>query len=157
GLALLAGSIVTLNLVLDMGQYWGWFASRQFTLWLMGFAFAFSGFIAWGLTARQPLINLHVFGHWNTTLGLLIKVLFSINLTALLTLLAMYMVDLRGYQWWQAAMVILPAVVAMPLAIISGIVLGDVRNNRLRMFVGLAVMALATWQLTVLDMYTSKF
>jgi MFS transporter, DHA2 family, multidrug resistance protein len=157
GLGLLTASIVTLNVMLDMGQYWGWLTSREFTLWFAGFLAAFCSFVAWGLLAKQPLINLHVFGRRNTTLALLVKTLFSINLTAMLALLATYMVDMRGYQWWQAALVFLPAVACMPISIVLGVVFGDVRNGKLRMLVGLAVMSLATWQFMLLDMYTSKF
>lgn len=157
GLGLLTASIVTLNVMLDMGQYWGWLTSRQFTLWFVGFLLSFSCFVAWGLLAKHPLINLHVFGRRNTTLALAVKTIFSINLAALLALLANYMVDMRGYQWWQAALVFLPAVTCMPISIVLGVMFGDVRNGKLRMFVGLAVMSLATWQFMLLDMYTSKF
>jgi len=157
GLALLTGMIVTLNVVLDLGQYWGWLTSRHFTAWLAAFIAAFAGFIIWGSVARRPLINLRVFNHWNTSLGLLIKVIFSINLYSLVALLSMYMVNLRGYQWWQAGLVILPAVVTMISSILLGIAVGRAGNRRLRMFAGLSVMVLATWQLVVLDVYTSKF
>src|SRR5262249_33073959 len=61
GLALLTGMIVTLNVVLDLGQYWGWLTSRHFTAWLAAFIAAFAGFIIWGSVARRPLINLRVF------------------------------------------------------------------------------------------------
>ncbi|HEY2827670.1 MAG TPA: MFS transporter [Pirellulales bacterium] len=157
GVGLLTASIVSLNVMLDMGQYWGWFTSRPFSLWFVGFVAAFGSFVAWGLLARHPLINLRVFGRRNTTLALVVKTLFSINLTALLALLATYMVGMRGYQWWQAALVFLPAVLCMPLTIVLGVLFGKVHNTRLRMFAGLAVMSLATWQFMLLDMYTSKF
>src|SRR5262249_55222597 len=134
-----------------------WVTARHFTVWLVAFLAAFAGFIIWGVLARRPLINLRVFGHWNTTLGLLIKVIFSINLYGFVALLSAYMVNLRGYQWWQAGLVILPAVVAMIASILLGIAVGRARNRPLRMFTGLSVMVLATWQLGVLDLYTSKF
>ena len=157
GIGLLAGTIVTLNVVLDLGQYWGWLTSRHFTVWLAGFIAVFTGFLTWGSLAPRPLIDLRVFGHWNTTLGLLVKMIFSINLYVLVAILSVYMVNLRGYQWWQAGLVILPAVVTMIASILLGIAVGRAGNRRLRMFSGLSVMVLATWQLAVLDLYTSKF
>jgi DHA2 family multidrug resistance protein len=157
GLALLTGTIITLNVVLDLGQYRGWLTSRYFTVWLAAFLVALAAFIIWGSLARWPLINLRVFGHWNTTLGLLIKVIFSVNLYALVALLSVYMVNLRAYEWWQAALVNLPAVVTMSMSILLGTAVGRASNRRLRMFAGLSVMVLATWQLDVLDLYTSKF
>ncbi len=157
GLALLAGSIVTLNVMLDMGQYWGWFASRHFTLWFVGFLAAFGGFVAWGLMTPHPIISFHVFKRRNTTLALAVKTIFSINLTALFALLATYMVDMRGYQWWQAGLVFLPGMLGMVAAIIVGALVGAVHKGKLQLFVGLAVMSAATWQFILLDMYTSKF
>ncbi len=52
GLALLAGSIITLNVVLDLGQYWGWATSRHFVIWLVGFLAACGAFVCWGLMAQ---------------------------------------------------------------------------------------------------------
>lgn len=157
GVGLLLASIVTISVVLDLGQYWGWVTSRQFSVWLIGCVAAFSGFLAWGLWGKNSLFNLRIFGRRNITLGLLVKILFSINLYSLVAILSKYMIDLRGYQWWQAAMVILPAVATMALSIGLGIALGRDGNRRLRMFFGLGIMLLCTWQLTMLDMYTSKF
>jgi DHA2 family multidrug resistance protein len=157
GFALLATWIAAMNVALDMGQYWGWQTSRHFVIWAGLFLVAFSTFVGWGLTARHPLINLRVFGRRNTTLGLGIKALFSINVLALASLLTLYMVNLRGYQWWQTGLVFLPAAGMMAIGIAVGIAVGRPWNRRWRMFTGLAVMIAATAQLTVLDVYTSKF
>ncbi len=124
GLGLLAASIVTLNVMLDMGQYWGWLTSRPFTLWFVGFLFAFGGFVTWGLMAAHPIISFHVFKRRNTTLALVVKTIFSIKLTAMFTLLATYMVDMRGYQWWQAGLVFLPGVLGMVAAVVGGALVG---------------------------------
>ncbi len=157
GLFLLAASIITVSVMLDMGQYWGWLTSPHFCLWMTLFIAAFGAFLAWGLWAANPLINLRVFKHRNTTLALVVKMLFSINLYALFGILSLYMINLRGYQWWQAALVATPAVAAMLLAILFNVRIGNDRNRKLRMLIGLAVIALATWQLDLLDVYTSKF
>jgi hypothetical protein len=45
----------------------------------------------------------------------------------------------------------------MIVSILLGIAIGRADNRRLRMFAGLSVMVLATWQLAMLDLYTSKF
>ena len=154
---LLLASIVTVSVVLDMGQYWGWATSREFSAWLIGFLAAFTGFVWWGLWGRHPLFNLRVFARRNIALGLTVKILFSVNLYSLIAILSKYMVKLRGYQWWQAGLVTLPAVATMVFSIGVGAVIGSETNRRLRMFAGLVVMLLCTWQLTVLDLYTSKF
>ncbi|HEY2761914.1 MAG TPA: MFS transporter, partial [Pirellulales bacterium] len=157
GVGFLLSSIVTVSVVLDLGQYWGWATSREFSLWFVGLLASIAGFVCWGLFAKKPLFDFSVFRIRNAALGLLIKILFSINFYSLATMLSVYMIDLRGYQWWQAALVILPAVVSMLVSTVFGILIGEESNRRGRMFVGLAIMILSTWQLTVLDLYTSKF
>ena len=97
------------TVVLDMGQYWGWFTSPFFVPWFVAFALLASGFVFWGLRAPAPLIDLRPFGERNFGVGLTIKALFSANLSVLLSLLSAYMIGARGYQWWQGALVILPA------------------------------------------------
>ncbi|MBX3413986.1 MAG: MFS transporter [Pirellulales bacterium] len=156
GVALLAASVVTINVVLDMGQYWGWFSSRFFAPWFVAALAAWAAFFIWGFSAPRPLINLRTLSMRRFGLGLGIKVAYSINLYVVLSLLANYMINLRGYQWWQGALVILAALFTMMAALLLGVRIGTDRNRRFRMFAGLAIMALATWQLGAVDVYTAK-
>jgi MFS transporter, DHA2 family, multidrug resistance protein len=156
GLALLLSWIVTMSVVLDMGQYWGWTASPDFVPWFAAFLVCFGGFIAWGTLAPQPLINLRALAVRSFALGIGIKVLFTISLEVLVRLLANYMVNLRGYQWWQAGLVVAPALVTMVLGISAGLLLGTSRNRKVRMALGLTLMAGATAAFTTLDLYTAK-
>ncbi|MBI2827586.1 MAG: MFS transporter [Planctomycetia bacterium] len=156
GLALLAAMIVTMSVVLDLGQYWGWLVSPFFVPWFLGWLASTAAFVLWGVFAAAPLVNLRPLAIGNFGLGLAIKIAYSINLYLLVGLAAGYMIDLRGYQWWQGALVILPALVAMLAAIVGGTAIGNDANRKTRMLVGLAVMAAATWQFTSLDVYTAK-
>jgi len=156
GVALLATSVVTINVVLDMGQYWGWFSSRFFAPWFVAAAAACAGFFIWGFSAAHPLINLRTLAMRRFGLGLGIKVAYSINLYVMISLLASYMINLRGYQWWQGALIIFAALATMIVALLFGIRIGTDANRRLRMFAGLTLMAVTTWQLGVVDVYTAK-
>jgi DHA2 family multidrug resistance protein len=156
GLALLLGWIVPLNVVLDRGQYWGWLASPVIVPWFVGLLVAFAAFVAWGVLRARPLINLRVLALPHFALGLGIKVLFSVNLYVLVGLLSGYMIQLRGYQWWQGATVLLAAVATMLFGIVFGTLVGNDGNRRLRMAGGLAVMALAVWMLAAVDVYTAR-
>ncbi|HEY2839083.1 MAG TPA: MFS transporter, partial [Pirellulales bacterium] len=89
-------------------------------------------------------------------LGLGIKVLYSVNLYVLIGLLAGYMIDLRGYQWYQGALVISPGLAAMVASLAVGTWLGTDGNRKLRMFLGLGGMAAATLALSNVDVYTAK-
>ena len=140
--------VVTMCVTLDLGQYWGWFTSRHFVVWFLAFVGSAGAFVAWGSLAEQPLISVRTFGRRSTTLGLLLKVLLSINLTVLFGLLAAYMINLRGYQWWQAGLVVLPAAAAMAGAVLAGIAVATPENRKLRILAGFALMSLVTWQLS---------
>jgi hypothetical protein len=124
---------------------------------LAAFVVSFTGFVAWGVGAANPLIDLRPFAIRHFTLGIAVKVLFSINLYVLVGLLSAYMINLRGYQWWQGGLVLAPALATMLVAVAAGVRWGTTDNRQARMFLGLAVMVLTTWQLSALDLYTSKF
>jgi DHA2 family multidrug resistance protein len=156
GFALLVSWIVTMSVVLDMGQYWGWLASPEFVPWFAGFLVCFSFFVAWGVFAPNPLINLRALAVPNFALGVGIKVLFTINLEVLVRLLAGYMVNLRGYQWWQASLVIAPALATMLAGLITGLLLGTNRNRKVRLALGLLLMTGGTALLASVDLYTAK-
>lgn len=156
GLGLLLSWIIPLNVVLDLGQYWSWFASPFFVPWFVILSIGLTAFTAWGVYAAHPLIDLRPLGVKHFALGLGIKVLFSINLYLLIGLLAGYMINLRGYQWWQGSLVLLPAVLTMLFGIIVGTTFGTDENRKLRMLMGLTLMALGTWGLSWVDVYTAK-
>jgi DHA2 family multidrug resistance protein len=70
GLALLIVGVGSLQFVLDRGNELDWFESR----WIIGAAvaavIAISLLIAWELTDRHPVLDLHLFAHRNFTIGL---------------------------------------------------------------------------------------
>jgi DHA2 family multidrug resistance protein len=154
GLVLFLAAVAALNVVLDMGQYWGWATSPFFVPWLAALVICGGAFVLWGALARAPLIDLRLFAVRNYALGIAIKAVFSINLYVLLGLLSAYMIGLRRYQWWQGALVFLPAA-----AVFAVLAAGSVRwqsYRRGRMFAGMALMALATWSISAVDLYTDK-
>jgi len=149
--------VIAMNVALDMGQYWGWLTSPFFVPWLALCLAAFVIFVAWGWWHAKPLISLRPLAHRNFAIGLLIKALLTIDVTVLMGLLAGYMIDLRGYQWWQGSLIVLPGLLAF-----AGIALATwpwiaPDNRRLRIGWGLALMAAATWQLAAVDLYTDKY
>jgi EmrB/QacA subfamily drug resistance transporter len=156
GLSLLASLVVALSVVLDLGQYWGWLTSPFFVPWFVGLVVSLAAFVAWGVLAPAPLVNLRPLGVRHFTLGLGIKMAFSVNLYVLVGLLSGYMIGLRGYQWWQGSLVLLPALAAMFAALLAGTFWGTDGNRKARMFLGLALMALSTGLLSVVDLYTAK-
>ncbi|MFO0945190.1 MAG: MFS transporter [Planctomycetota bacterium] len=156
GYLLLIGWIIPLVVMVDMGQYWGWTNSPFFVPWLAMFLVAAFLFVVWGLFASEPLINLHPFRVRNFSFGILVKVIFSINMYVQLSFLGTYMTDLRGYQWWEGALVLVFGAAAMLTSILAGLLWTGHRTRKARMGLGLVGMASATWLLSYVDLYTSK-
>jgi DHA2 family multidrug resistance protein len=156
GLALLLSWIIPLNVVLDLGQYWGWLASPFLVSWLAVLLVAFPAFVLWGICHPRPLINLRILALPQFALGLFIKILFSVNLYVLVGLLSGYMIRLRANQWWQGGLVLAAGVATMLLGILVGIGVGNDGNRRLRMASGLSVMCAAVALLAGVDVYTAK-
>lgn len=157
GLFVFAAWVFTMIIVLAFGHYWGWLDSPIFVPWFVAFVLAVVGFIGWGLLASNPLINLRPLRERNFGLGLAVKALFSINVFVLLAHLSGYMIGMRGYQWWQGGLVISPALLGMGATMLAGAHWGRDPSRKLRIFAGMAVMALVTWRLAAIDLYTSKF
>ena len=157
GFLLFAGWVLTMIVVLVMGQYWGWFCSPFFVPWFLALVVAFSGFVIWGVFARDPLINLRPLAVRNFGLGLCIKGVFAIDLYLLLGFISSYMINLRGYQWWQGALVFLPGFCSMLGTMLIGARWGRDHNRKARMFLGMAGMTVMTWYIAAhVDLYWSK-
>jgi EmrB/QacA subfamily drug resistance transporter len=157
GFLLFLAWVVALNVTLDWGQYWGWVNSPVFASWLALLVVAFAGFLVWGVAHARPLIGLRPFAHWNFAVGILAKSLFAINLTVQVGLTTAYMVNLRGYQWWQASLVVLPALPAFVVGALGHLRWHSPGNRRLRIIPGLALMTACTACLSAVDLYTSKY
>lgn len=157
GLSLLLAWLVSMSVVLDMGQYWGWLTSPSFVPWGAGLVLSFAVFVLWGTLALRPLINLRPLGVRHFALGVAIKAILTINMLVLVSILAVYMVNLRGYQWQQAALVFAPALATMTASLLLGIRIGTRANRKLRMAVGLVVMAAATATFGTVDLYIDKY
>ena len=158
GFLLFGGWVLTMIVVAVLGQYWGWFCSPFFVCWFLALVGTFGGFVLWGIFARDPLINLRALAERNFGLGLAIKALFAVNLYLLPGFLSNYMIDLRGYQWWQGGLVFLPGFFTMLSTMLMGALWGRDWNRKARMFGGMAVMVLMTWYMGAnVDLYWSKY
>jgi len=157
GFLLFAGWVLCMIVVVVMGNEWGWFCSPAFTSWFLALAAVFAGFTAWGILSPRALISLRPLAERNFGLGLCLKALFAVNLYPLLGLLSSYMILLRGYQWWQGALVFLPGFFSMLAAMLAGARWGRDRDRKARMFLGMLGMALMTWHMgSHADLYWSK-
>jgi DHA2 family multidrug resistance protein len=106
---------------------------------------------------KAPLIDLSLFRERTFTLAVLCKSIFMITFGAVISLLANYMVTTRQYPRTTTGLVFLPGALAMGAALVLSGLIGMRWSRKVRLVLGMAGLAFATWQLTIIDLYTDKF
>lgn len=156
GLALLVGWVICLVIGLFRFQLWGWQRANE-TLAVAGLGLIlFAAFLWRQFTTQRPLLELRLFARHHFAMGVIIKALVDGQFFAVLAILTRYMAVTRDYQRIATGEVLLPAVAAMTVTLALTARFGTRNNRKLRLLIGLAVMALATWQLTRVDLFTPK-
>lgn len=158
GLLLLVGSMIGLIIFFDRGQRWGWFTSNREVAVLLLTLFLFAGFLWRQFAAEYPLMELRRIGLIRTyVLAQFSKSIFLVTLYAVLELISEYMVNLRGYPRTTSGWVIVPAGLGMAATMYWSAYHTSPHSRRLRLMAGMLSSAMTTWQLSAIDLYTSKF
>jgi len=157
GLWLMALWVLALIVCLFRGQKWGWTTSREWVvLWVM-FISSFILFVIRELSIEGPLIDLRLFRRRTFLVTMIVKSFYVINMYGVLSLLGDYMVGTRGYPRTTTALVLLPGALATGVTLMVSGIIGRNWNRKVRIVGGLVGMAVMTWQLAILDLYTSKW
>lgn len=157
GLGLLVVWVIALMVCLMRGQKWGWTTDETWVVLAALFVVTFTAWLTWEFLSPTPLVDLGLLRARTFTLALTIKSLYVINLYGIITVLAHYMVVLRAYPRTTTGLVLLPGALAMGLMLVVSGLVGMQWNRKRRLLTGLVVMAFASWQLGVLDLYTAKW
>lgn len=121
GLAFLAVGIGCLQMVLDRGERYDWFAS-EIMVWMaiISAAALFLFVIIELFYAEHPIVDLRVFKNGTFTLGNILIIVFFVNLFGSIVLLPLYLQTLMGYTATLAGVVLGPgaiaSIVSMPIA-----------------------------------------
>ncbi len=156
GLMLLVGWVFCLMIGLFRFQKWGWSTANEF--WLvtpLGLAL-FAGFVASGLARPCPLVDLGLFAHRRFALSVAIKAMADLNFFTVISLLVRYMAVTRDYERTTTGLVLLPAVLTMAATLAMTAMWGTRADRKPRLVLGLSGMALGTWILSGIDLYTDK-
>jgi hypothetical protein len=157
GLILLALWVVGLLICLFRGQKWGWTTSPRWTIACAVFVISFILWVLREINTAYPLIDLRLLGYRHFHFTLVVKSLFMINFGAVVTLLVHYMVETRGYPRTTTGLVLLPGGLAMGVALILSGLIGRAWSRKRRVLLGLLLLTIATWRLSVIDLYTDKW
>jgi hypothetical protein len=148
--------VTCLFIGLSRFQLWGWgTADATAIVYWLG-VLAFVGFFVRQLTATHPLFTLSLLRNRRFTLAVLIKAASDATFATVLLAVTRYMVVERGYPRTTAGLVLLPCVPAMLLAVLLTARFGTRDNRKLRLVLGMIGLAVCTWELARIDLFTDK-
>jgi len=148
GFAMLGLFVGALQVMLDRGPLKDWFSSTEIRIEAIVAALSFYLFITHTLTAERPFVRLAMFRDRNFFTGNVLIFLVGIVLFATLALLPPMLQDLLGYTVFQSGLVTAPRGLGTLIAmLLVGRLVGRI-DVRLIIGTGLALTALAMWQMT---------
>lgn len=147
GFATLALGIGALQLMLDRGQLLDWFSSTEILIEGAVALLALYLFAVHSATAREPFVDLRIFKDRNFAIGSVFIVVVGVLLFATLALLPPLLQDLLGYPVMTAGLLTAPRGVGTLTAMLVMGRLLKWMDARWVIASGLAVTALALWQM----------
>jgi DHA2 family multidrug resistance protein len=143
GLAFMAVSLATLQLVLDKGQQDDWLAAEWIRWALTISCVTMVAFIVRELVTDEPIVNLRILGDRNFALGTLLITAMGVVLYATTALLPLFLQTLLGYPALEAGLAISPrGLGALLSAIVAGRLIG-VLDSRVLVVAGFGLLALS--------------
>jgi MFS transporter, DHA2 family, multidrug resistance protein len=154
GFLTLALGVGMLQMMLDRGQRFDWFESREIVieLWLAGLGLYL--FVAHVLTTRTPFLDPRLFANRNFAIGILFVFVYGLITVPPMVLMPPFMQDLRGYPIDTIGLLQSPRGVGLLAAMLLGGRLTGVIGPRKLISFGLACMivssaAMSEWNLDV--------
>lgn len=143
GLVLMVLGFGSLQLVLDRGERQDWLASHVILALGVLAVCALAAFVIRELTAREPILDLAVFGDRNFALGTAVIAAAGFVFYASMLLLALYTQKVLGYDAWTSGLVLAPAGIGNMLSLlVAGRLVARV-DQRLLLGLGCLLNALA--------------
>ncbi|MDQ6643722.1 MAG: DHA2 family efflux MFS transporter permease subunit [Chloroflexota bacterium] len=103
---------------------------------------------------RQPLLDLRLFANGPFTTSIIAGLFVVFSLFGGLFLLPIYLQNLRGQSAFESGLILLPQALASMVSVIVGGRLVDRIGVRAVMIPGLLILAVATWQLSFITIYS---
>ena len=147
GIGLLTVGLTTLQLVLERGQAFGWFASN----WIIGGAVVATvtvvGLVVWELINKEPIINFRLFRNLRLSIGSGLGSIIGFALFGSTFLLPQMTQEVLGYPAFRAGMVLFPRAASMFLIMPLVGRLYNLISPRIMISFGMIVLAVSFWQL----------
>jgi DHA2 family multidrug resistance protein len=146
GLALLAGGIGSLQIMLERGERLDWLASGEVRLLAMTSAVSLIWFLWHELRTEHPVVDLRILKSRQLAIGVVYGLVLGVCLYATVFVLPVYLQNVRGFTANQTGLVILPGALASAFTMgFMGRLQGKF-DGRLSIAAGVAVFALSMWK-----------
>ncbi|MBU6399014.1 MAG: DHA2 family efflux MFS transporter permease subunit [Verrucomicrobia bacterium] len=152
GFSLLAVWLATLQVILDKGQQADWFDAR-WVCWFAAISTAsFLGFVIWERRVTHPIVDLHILGNRNFSIGILLMTLLGGVLYGTTAALPIFLQTLMGYPALQSGYALSPrGIGAFITTSLVGRLVGRVRN-RFLLTVGFTLLAVSSFLLAHINL-----
>jgi len=145
GFALLTASLVLFLFALSEGNTVGW-DSPVIAGCLFGAAVFITAFIPWEMRTVNPLMELRLFQTWNFSIAVALRFVLGAGYYMGIVLIPVFVQNLLGYTPLQSGAVLVPAGLAMALAMPIAGTLSDRLGARAFVVGGLAVATIASFE-----------
>ena len=145
GLVLMVLGFGTLQLMLDRGEREDWFDSGTIVALGVFAVCALAAFVIRELLAREPILDLSIFGDRNFALGSVVMAGAGLGFYASMLLLALVTQKQMGYDAWTSGLVLAPAGLGQAVVLLIVGRLVSTADQRLILAVGVVLNGTATY------------
>jgi DHA2 family multidrug resistance protein len=113
GIALLAVTLTSMQIILERGQQQNWFDSELIRMGVAVCAASFAGLIYWEMKIDEPVVNLRVLRNLPLSLGSFMGIAFGIALFGTTFILPQFTQQLLGYSAFRAGLILGPRAIML--------------------------------------------
>lgn len=155
GLTALVTWLLTMQVVLDKGQQFGWFDAQWICITAGVSIFAMVFFIVWELEYKDAIVNLRVFKDLNFAIGTILSASINMIIYVTIVLLPMFLQSLMGYSALISGFSLAPRALSCIIMLPIASRLVNIIDNRVMIATGFFFLGFSTFMYTNLNLSTS--
>jgi DHA2 family multidrug resistance protein len=148
GFIAIACALGAFQLLLDRGQRLDWFDSTEIMIEAAVCAAGFYVFVAHGLMARDPLVNLRLMRDLNYAVGITIGFLYGVLTLAPIVLMPTFLKDLKGFPIIDVGLLLTPRGAGLMIAVLIIGRIGHRIDDRVLLTTGFLFFTLSSWAMS---------
>jgi MFS transporter, DHA2 family, multidrug resistance protein len=148
GIALLTVGLTALQVVLERGQEMDWFASNLVVAGTSLAVVSLLGLVVWEMNMGEPIIQFRLLGNVPLAVGSIIAACVSFMLFGSTFVIPQWVQTLMGYPAYQAGLLMLPRALTMLTVLPLVGRLYNYTSPPLLVALGMAALAISSWQMT---------